>query len=51
MNGQDQMFGSLTGDGSITAGGATLAIGSDNSTSTFTGVITEGGSLVNRASK
>jgi autotransporter-associated beta strand protein len=45
MNSYAQTLGSLTGSGSITTGGGDLTVGSGNSSSTFSGVITETGSL------
>ena len=45
MNGQSQTFDSVTGGGSITTGGGALTVGSGGSSPTFSGVISETGSL------
>ena len=45
MNGQDQTFNSVTGTGSLTTGGGALTIGSGGANGTFSGVISENGTL------
>ncbi len=45
LNGQAQTFDSVTGDGAILTGGGALTIGSGDSSSAFTGIISGAGSL------
>ncbi len=50
LNNNAQTFDSMTGAGSVTTGGGALTIGSGNSSPTFSGVISEGGSLTKTGS-
>jgi outer membrane autotransporter protein len=45
LNGFDQTIGSLAGAGSVTLGTAALATGADNTSTTFSGVVSGAGSL------
>src|SRR5207244_7205566 len=42
-NGIGEAFGSLAGSGNVTLGGATIAVGGDNTSTLFSGVISETG--------
>jgi outer membrane autotransporter protein len=46
LNGFDQTIGSLSGSGAVTLGTGKLTTGGDNSSTTFSGVISGGGGLV-----
>jgi autotransporter-associated beta strand protein len=46
LNGNTDTIASLTGGGSVTLGGGTLATGGDNTSTTFSGVISGSGSIV-----
>ncbi len=50
LNGNADTVGSIAGDGAITLGGATLTAGGDNTSTTFSGVISETGNLVKAGS-
>jgi outer membrane autotransporter protein len=45
LAGYDQTIGSLAGDGAVTLGAATLSAGADNSSTSFTGIISGAGNL------
>jgi autotransporter-associated beta strand protein len=45
VNGVNEGFGSLEGDGDVTLGGATINVGGDNTSTVFSGNISESGGL------
>ena len=50
LNGIGEYFGSLSGSGNVTLGGAVPRIGNDGNSTTFTGVISGAGGVIKRGS-